>query len=230
MFAHAARTYALSKGELPERPEDLKSFLFFQPTFELSSFICDGDALRLGTVLPFPRGPEPIELTVYRPGSRAWEEDRRKRQEGGYTNYYLDTLQAHARNEREFLQLYWSWQLADFLHAAIESYKNALGSYPASVEELLSFLPPINEEAWVAPMTGKPVRLSSDKTDESSVVYFALPNGSGFGLLVPLFGAGSDEPLYEKNRRFHPAEGYHAGRYFRKAHGTGEDTPLIYGF
>jgi len=252
MTAHAAWSYALATGQLPSNVYDLGDYIFFAPTCTFTRWEVSGDVLTIAAEV-LPLEPRELAAAIPRPGSAAWEQEverQRKAEfeafhrrpvdpsvadvsaqdvlEGRYSNYIRDRLQAFARDEREFRQLYWAWQLAGFLHAALRGLKNAHGTYPASAAELLAALPARSANAWIAPMTGERVGFS-DGGDGPGIVYRPVNGGTGFELLVPLFGAGAEHALGENKHRFLPSDGYFPGQYFRRAEGTGDDTPLSYG-
>jgi len=252
MTAHAAWSYAFFTGELPARMEDLKDYLFFAPVCRFTHWEIEDDILSFGAEV-FDTAPTTLEVTIPRPGTAAWQEEQeRHRQaefrafhhrpldpsisdvsgddilEGRFSNYSRDKLYAFARSDREFRQLYWSWQLAGFLHAALREFRYANGRYPLSSDELLTALPPRSAAAWIAPITGERAEVG-DTYDKAGILYRSIDDGAGFELLVPLFGAGAEHALHGNKHRFRPSEGYFPGEFFRRAEGTGDDTDLIYG-
>ncbi len=100
------------------------------------------------------------------------------------------------------------------------------GSYPSSVDELFEFAGEPNWEAWIAPLTSVSVRVT-DTWDGTNVVNRALNEGRGYEILVPLFGAGSEEVVkpdaIDWNNLAQPWYGYYPGKYMRSSRGTGEN-------
>jgi len=252
MTAHAARSYAFATGKLPGSLGDLRDYLFFEPTCEFSNWVVEGDCLRFNAEV-FDLEPRCLEAKIVCPRTAAWREEEEQRRQarfrafhdrpvepriadvsaedvlaGRFSDYIVDKLRAFSASDPEFLQLYWSWQIAGFLQAALCEFNMVNGRYPQSAEEMLASLPARNEAAWVAPLTGQRVDFT-DSDDGGGIVYRPVDDGAGFELLVPLFGAGAEHALGGNKHRFSRGDGYAAGKYFRRAAGTDADTPLTYG-
>ncbi len=239
MYYCAASRYREVNERLPESQSDLQSFLFVQPRLKLDEWRVDDDSLTLGATLHEPDGSTRYaEVTIYRRGTAAWdksmeegknlmlsslrerkakglnpnwtEEDIR---EGRWSNYIWDSVRAHSRNAADLEQLMWSHDLAGMLAMGANSFERANGKFPGTPQELLAFLGPINEEAWIAPTTGEAVSFV-DEYDGKNVCYKPSPDLERFELTVPLFGAGLEERGHPQGPEWGPHTGYYSGEYF----------------
>ncbi len=126
-----------------------------------------------------------------------------------------DRLRAYARDETEFAQLMWSYHLALILSQAAMRFMDMSGRYPKSPSELLDFLGRQDERGWISPMTGQRVEVAEDFTGKE-VALTSSADGASFTILVPLFGAGSEEqtPPLMRIGELSEGIGFRAGEYF----------------
>lgn len=239
MYYCAASRYSEANGRLPESQSDLRSFLFVQPRLKLDEWRVEGDSLTFGSTLRELDGStRHAEPTIYQRGTATWDKfmeggkrsmlsslrERKEKglnanwteediREGRWSNYIWDSVRAHSKNAADCEQLMWSHDLAGILSMGAHSYEGANGIFPGTPQELVAFLGPVNEEAWVAPATGNPVSFV-DEYDGENVCYKPSPDLEHFELIVPLFGAGLEQRGQPRGPEWGPRSGYYAGNYF----------------
>ena len=240
MYCVAASRYGEVRGHLPESPEDVKPYLFVQPRLKLDKWQMDEDQLAIAATLRESNGStRAAEVTLYRRGTAAWDkfmeggkrlmlsslrEFREKGLQPDYTeedimqgrwsNYIWDNRRAHSRDAADYEQLIWSLDLAKVLAWGALQFEDANGRFPANPQELIDFLGPVNEEAWIAPATGKAVWFVAEY-DGENVSYTPSPDLKHFELIVPLFGAGAEKRGLPRGPQWGADNGYYPGLYFR---------------
>jgi len=248
---HAADRYRITEGTLPEDIEALKRYCFFEPVIEIAEWKLEGDVLEFSVNMRWKDGFKLKAFRLSRPGSEAEKEAIEKRRNrmarsceqeperwpdwvtaedilvGRFSKYADDKIRGHAGSVEEFPQVYWSCDLANLLSmTAVMLYAPAHdGHYPADAGELIAFIGKVNEEGWMAPVTGGPVKIVS-VWDGKNVLYRVNEDCTGFEIRVPLFGAGVAKSTMSES--WGDYDGWFPGEYVRRSSGMGDNTFINY--
>ena len=124
-----------------------------------------------------------------------------------------------AKDEKEYAQIRWAIDLAYLLDEFTREFHRLNHRFPGNFRELEEFIGEKNERGWIAPLTGKPVTLQAYFNGENPAYRVMELNGKqDYEILIPLFGAGSQdvESAYQRFLRFQ--QGYFVpGKYVRIA-------------
>ncbi len=248
----AVKTYVVFTGKLPEEQKDLgRTLLFKVPVDTVQGWKLTDDALAVtysfmvdgkittSTPLVFSPGSEGDLKRTESHIERAVQRMKDSIEKGIPVNYteddirsgrvpidYFDKLRFYSRNQEEYHQMLWSSQVAGLLGHGVRFYRQIYGVYPKNAEELFAFMGEPNWEAWVSPLTGKKVGIGKN-WNSADVVYRTTTDQRGYEVLVPLFGAGTENPTppgaIETIEFAQPYFGYYPGRYIRSSAAMHED-------
>lgn len=139
-----------------------------------------------------------------------------------------DEYRGYSANDTEFRQLYWADDLCRLLYIYCYEYSpGSAGQFPSNARELLEFIGDVVPRGWIAPMTGKPVKIQ-DHYDGQNAGYVVSNGGRKIEIFVPLFGAGASKKPHPFMRGFERLGVLKPGEYFYLKFNSDSPADSIY--